>query len=231
MDCLASINNQSYPHIEHIVIDGASSDNTCQLVKETSPQSIVFSEKDSGIYDAMNKGLSKTKGDIIGILNSDDMYMNQNILQKVADLFESTNADAIYGDLIYSNPETGQVTRTWQAGQFSKKGFLYGWMPPHPTFFVKKTIYEQYGYFNLNLYTAADYELMLRFLYRYGIKVAYLPEIMVNMRTGGASNKSIQNRLLANKGDRMAWEINELKPYWFTLYLKPLRKITQFLIT
>lgn len=221
IDCLASINNQSYPHIEHIVIDGASSDNTCQLVKEKSPWSLVFSEKDAGIYDAMNKGLARTTGDIIGILNSDDIYMNSGILQKVADLFEATNVDAVYGDLIYSNPETGQITRTWKAGPFSKRGFLYGWMPPHPTFFVKKSVYEQYGCFNLNLYTAADYELMLRFLYRYAIKVAYLPEILVNMRTGGASNKSIRNRLLANKGDRMAWEINKLKPYWFTLYLKP----------
>jgi glycosyltransferase involved in cell wall biosynthesis len=231
IDCLASINNQSYPHIEHIVIDGASSDNTCQLVKEKSPRSLIFSEKDAGIYDAMNKGLAKTTGDIIGILNSDDIYMNSGILQKVADLFEAANVDAVYGDLIYSNPETGKITRTWQAGPFSKRSFLYGWMPPHPTFFVKKSVYEQFGCFNLNLYTAADYELMLRFLYRYAIKVAYLPEILVNMRTGGASNKSIRNRLLANKGDRMAWEINKLKPYWFTLYLKPLRKITQFLIT
>lgn len=229
-DCLASINTQSYPYIEHIVIDGASSDNTCQLVRELSPRSLVFSEKDAGIYDAMNKGLAKSTGDIIGILNSDDIYMHTDILQKIVDLFESTQADAIYGDLIYSNSETRQITRTWQAGPFSKKGFLYGWMPPHPTFFVKKSVYEQYGRFNLNLYTAADYELMLRFLYRYDIKVAYLPEILVNMRTGGASNKSIRNRLLANKGDRMAWEINNLKPYWFTLYLKPLRKITQFLI-
>lgn len=230
IDCLASINNQSYPHIEHIVIDGVSSDNTCQLVKENSPRSLVFSERDAGIYDAMNKGLAKATGDIIGILNSDDIYMNLDILQKVADLFESTNVDAIYGDLIYSNPETRQITRTWHAGSYSKKSFLYGWMPPHPTFFVKKSVYDKYGYFNLNLYTAADYELMLRFLYRYAIKVAYLPEIMVNMRTGGASNRSIQNRLLANKGDRMAWDVNELKPYWFTLYLKPLRKITQFFI-
>jgi hypothetical protein len=92
-------------------------------------------------------------------------------------------------------------------------------------------VYEQLGGFNLNLYTAADYELMLRFLYRYGIKVAYLPEVLVNMRIGGASNRSIRNRVLANKGDRMAWEVNQLKPYWFTLYMKPLRKITQFLFT
>jgi len=231
LDCLDSINKQTFPHVEHIVIDGASSDDTCSLVKKNSAKSILTSEKDQGIYDAMNKGLAKASGDIIGILNSDDTYLSATILQKVADLFEQTNADAVYGDLIYSNPQTGRVTRSWKAGSFSKKAFLYGWMPPHPTFFVKKTVYEQLGGFNLNLYTAADYELMLRFLYRYGIKVAYLPEVLVNMRTGGASNRSIRNRVLANKGDRMAWEVNQLKPYWFTLYMKPLRKITQFLFT
>jgi glycosyltransferase involved in cell wall biosynthesis len=231
LDCLDSINKQTFPHVEHIVIDGASSDDTCSLVKKNSAKSILTSEKDQGIYDAMNKGLAKASGDIIGILNSDDTYLSATILQKVADLFEQTNADAVYGDLIYSNPQTGRVTRSWKAGSFSKNAFLYGWMPPHPTFFVKKTVYEQLGGFNLNLYTAADYELMLRFLYRYGIKVAYLPEVLVNMRTGGASNRSIRNRVLANKGDRMAWEVNQLKPYWFTLYMKPLRKITQFLFT
>jgi glycosyltransferase involved in cell wall biosynthesis len=230
LDCLDSINKQTFPDVEHIVIDGASSDDTGKIVSYHAPKSVLFSEKDDGIYDAMNKGLSKVSGDIIGILNSDDAYISSTILQKVADLFDQSQADAIYGDLVYSNPETGKITRKWKAGTFSKKAFLYGWMPPHPTFFVKKKVYEQFGGFNLNLYTAADYELMLRFLYRYGIKVAYLPEVLVNMRTGGASNRSIQNRLLANKGDRMAWEINQLKPYWFTLYMKPLRKISQFLI-
>jgi len=120
------------------------------------------------------------------------------------------------------------VKRRWAAGPYFPKGF-YTAGCSHPTFFVKKSVYEQYGGFNQNLFTEADYELMLRFLYRYGIKVAYLQEVMVEMRTGGACNQSIRSRILANKGDRMARKINGLKPYWFTLYAKPIRKITQFI--
>jgi hypothetical protein len=125
--------------------------------------------------------------------------------------------------------DTNRVTRKWISGKFSKQNFLYGWMPPHPTFFVKKEVYLKYGLFNLNVYTAADYELMLRLLFKFNIKVAYLQEILVKMRAGGASNISLKNRFLANKGDRLAWKINNLKPFWFTLFFKPLRKIVQFI--
>ena len=227
---LSSIKEQTHPFIEHIIIDGASNDNTLAIIKDQSPSAKIFSEKDNGIYDAMNKGISLANGDIIGILNSDDLYMNNSIIEKVVKLFEQENCDAVYGDLIYVDAnDTSKIKRRWKAGSFIKNDFLYGWMPPHPTFFVKKEVYEKYGNFNLSVFTAADYELMLRFVYKYGIKVAYLQEIMVKMRTGGASNESIANRLLANKGDRMAWKINDLKPFWFTLMAKPLRKITQFI--
>ena len=227
---LSSIKKQTHPFIEHIIIDGASSDNTILIIKNESPATKIFSEKDKGIYDAMNKGIALAKGDIIGMLNSDDLYMNESIIEKVVKLFEQENCDAVYGDLIYVDAnDTSKIKRRWKAGTFSKKDFLYGWMPPHPTFFVKKAVYEKYGAFNLTVFTAADYELMLRVIYKYGIKVAYLQETMVKMRTGGASNESISNRLLANKGDRMAWKINDIKPYWFTLIAKPLRKITQFI--
>lgn len=225
-----SIKEQTHSFIEHIIIDGASNDNTLSIIKAHSPSAKIFSEKDNGIYDAMNKGIALAKGDIIGMLNSDDLYMNELIIEKVVNLFEQENCEAVYGDLIYvDSNDTSKIKRRWNAGSFSKNDFLYGWMPPHPTFFVKKEVYEKYGKFNLSVFTAADYELMLRFVYKYGIKVAYLQETMVKMRTGGASNESITNRLLANKGDRMAWKINELKPYWFTLLAKPLRKITQFI--
>lgn len=227
---LSSIKEQTHPFIEHIIIDGASNDNTLAIIKDQSPSAKIFSEKDNGIYDAMNKGIALATGDIIGILNSDDLYMNNSIIEKVVKLFEQENCDAVYGDLIYVDAnDTSKIKRRWKAGSFIKNDFLYGWMPPHPTFFVKKEVYEKYGKFNLSVFTAADYELMLRFVYKYGIKVAYLQEIMVKMRTGGASNESITNRLLANKGDRMAWKINDLKPFWFTLMAKPLRKITQFI--
>lgn len=225
---IQSVINQTHTAIEQVFIDGASTDDTVSIIKDYSPLATIVSEKDNGIYDAMNKGVNLATGDIIGILNSDDFYVSPQVIEKVVACFEATGADAVYGDLLYSSLKTGKIVRTWKAGKYRKQAFLYGWMPPHPTFFVRKEVYERYGNFNVNLYTAADYELMLRFLYRYNIKVAYLPEILVNMRMGGASNSSIRNRLLANKGDRLAWEINSLTPYWITLYLKPLRKINQF---
>jgi glycosyltransferase len=229
-DCLESVNNQTYQNIEHIIIDGGSTDDTLAIIQEKGFKGKFISEKDKGIYDAMNKGIDLVTGDIVGILNSDDLYANNTIVEDLVTLFETSKADAIYGDLEYIDTiNTQKITRKWKAGHYSPKAFLYGWMPPHPTFFVKATLYQQYGKFNLNLFTAADYELMLRFIYRFGIKVAYLQQIMVKMRTGGASNQSIKNRLLANKGDRMAWEINGLQPYWFTLFAKPIRKITQFI--
>jgi glycosyltransferase len=125
------------------------------------------------------------------------------------------------------NPD--QVTRFWKSGQYRPNSFLWGWMPPHPTFFVKKEIYAAHGVFNTALRSAADYELMLRFIHKVGIKLAYLPDVLVKMRVGGQSNVTLSNRLKANKEDRRAWDLNKLTPYWFTLYLKPLRKVSQFL--
>lgn len=227
---IASVKSQDFPDIEHIIIDGNSSDSTLEIIQHSGANCVIHSEKDNGIYDAMNKGIILSTGDIVGILNSDDFYANSSIISKVVELFKQKNCDAVYGDLVYVDAnDTNRVTRKWISGNFSKQKFLYGWMPPHPTFFVKKEVYLKYGLFNLNVYTAADYELMLRLLFKFNIKVAYLQEILVKMRAGGASNISLKNRFLANKGDRMAWKINNLKPFWFTLVFKPLRKILQFI--
>ena len=230
LDTLKSVQSQTWQELEHIVVDGASIDDTLRLLEAGKHRGPFVSEPDKGIYDAMNKGIQMASGEIVGILNSDDVYANQTIIEKVVALFEQTDADAIYGDLWYVDTANMQrVTRKWVAGSYRREAFLYGWMPPHPTFFVRKSVYAQYGSFNLDMYTAADYELMLRFLYKYQIPAAYLPEVMVKMRVGGASNQSLKNRLLANKGDRLAWKVNGLKPYWFTVTLKPIRKITQFI--
>jgi glycosyltransferase involved in cell wall biosynthesis len=231
-DCIDSVVNQTYSHIEYIIIDGKSTDNTINIIREYGAKIAVFvSEKDEGIYDAMNKGISLATGDIIGILNADDFYRKMDGIQKIVRQFETTQADALYGDLIYVNAEnTQQIRRYWQAGKYSLKKFLYGWMPPHPTFFLKNASYKQFGGYRLDLGSAADYELMLRMLYKHRLKATYYPDIVTVMRTGGVSNSSVNNRMKANQSDREAWVVNELKPYWFTLWLKPLRKVFQFIL-
>lgn len=229
-DTLHSVAGQGYSQIEHIVVDGASKDNTLDIVRSFPHVKKLISEKDKGLYDAMNKGLAASNGAIIGFLNSDDFYVSTDIIQHVVDQMMVEQSDALYADLIYVHPKnTNRVLRTWRAGKFEKSKFLFGWMPPHPTFFVRKEIYDQFGSFNINLKSAADYELMLRFLYKHKISVAYLPKVIIKMRTGGVSNASLTNRLKANREDRIAWRINQLDPYIFTTVLKPLRKLTQFI--
>lgn len=229
-DTLQSIANQSHPNIEHIIIDGASVDDTLNIVQQFPHVSTCISEKDGGIYDAMNKGIKLAKGDVVGILNADDVYANNDIISKVAALFNDESIEAVYGDLVFVDQlQTNKIKRTWIAGTYHYKQLYNGWMPPHPTFFVRRSLYEKYGNFNTTLTSAADYELMLRFLLKHKVKLAYLPEIMVRMRQGGKSTASIKNRLIANKEDHLAWKINGLKPRPFTLILKPLRKIKQFI--
>ena len=229
-DTLKSISNQSYQNIEHIIIDGASTDDTLKIVQQFPHVSKIISEKDGGIYHAMNRGIGLCTGEVVGILNADDVYAHEDVISKVADLFKDASVDAIYGDLVFVDQQhPDKITRTWKAGSYHFKQFYNGWMPPHPTFFVRKSLYQQYGKFNTTLTSAADYELMLRFLLKHKIKLAYLPETMVRMRQGGKSTASLKNRLIANKEDHLAWKINGLKPHPFTLILKPLRKIKQFI--
>ncbi|WP_428656212.1 glycosyltransferase family 2 protein [Runella sp.] len=228
--CIESVLNQSYNNIEYIIIDGKSTDNTSEIVKSYGTKIAVFvSEKDAGIYDAMNKGIALATGDVIGILNADDFYHDPFVIEKIVGKLNETQADSIYGDLIYVDAEnTRKIKRYWKSGKFKKRNFLFGWMPPHPTFFLRNSSYKKYGTYRLDLGSAADYELMLRMLFKHGISVAYHPQVTTVMRTGGVSNQSLDNRLKANESDRMAWTLNELTPYWFTLWLKPIRKILQF---
>ena len=225
-DTLESVRDQTYKNVEHLIIDGLSKDDTLEIVGAYPHVSKILSEKDKGIYDAMNKGISHANGDIIGILNSDDFYASPEVLSKVARAFEDPSIDAVYGDLQYvDHGNTQKIVRRWKAGNYTKKSFYYGWMPPHPSFFVRKKLYEQSGNFNLQLRSAADYEIMLRFLLKNNYKAAYIPEVLVKMRTGGMSNASLKNRLRANREDRMAWSLNGLKPWFFTLIMKPLREL------
>ena len=183
------------------------------------------------MYDALNKGLRMASGDVIGILHADDLYDNSSVIANVSSLLESSAAETCYGNLLYVDRQnTSNVIRYWQSSVFDSRRFLMGWMPPHPTFFVRRAVYEKYGYFNLALGTAADYELMLRFLYKHGVTSCYLPETMIRMRVGGMSNASFKNRLRANRMDRMAWELNGLKPYPWTLLFKPIQKLPQYFL-
>lgn len=228
---ILSVINQTYKNIEFIIVDGKSNDATLEIINKYKNHIHQFiSEKDNGIYDALNKGIKMATGDIIGILHSDDFYTDNLVLEKVATAFLNNKCDALYADLYYVDRfNTNKIIRKWKSGSYSDSSFLFGWMPPHPTFFVKREVYNTLGAFNLNFKTSADYELMLRLLHKHKIKTTYLPEFIVKMRMGGQSNVTTRNRIAANLEDRKAWEVNNLKPYFFTLFLKPLRKIKQFL--
>lgn len=229
-DTINSIASQTYPNIEHIIIDGGSKDQTMKIVKANDHLITNYiSEPDNGLYDAMNKGIQLATGEIIGILNSDDFYANHQVIEKVMEIIQEKGVSTVYGDLQFVDPEkTEKIIRHWQAGTFSRKKFLNGWMLPHPTFFVHRKVYEQFGHFNTSFKTSADYELMLRFLFKNKVSTYYLSEVVVKMRAGGLSNSSFRHRLFANSEDRRAWEVNNLRPRLFTTWLKPIRKIGQY---
>ncbi len=228
-DTLSSVALQDYPRIEHVIVDGLSTDNTLEIVRKFQHVSRIISEKDKGIYDAMNKGIKASAGDIIGLLNSDDFYVSNDVISKVVEKMIVEKSDTLYADLVYVHPDqTQKIIRTWIAGEYKERKFLFGWMPPHPTFFVRRQVYESHGIFNISLRSAADYELMLRLLYKGKISVSYLPQVIVKMRAGGMSNASFSNRIKANLEDREAWRVNQLRPYFYTTLLKPLRKLFQF---
>lgn len=235
-DNLLSLSNQTAT-FDQIIVDGCSTDKTLTLLEQKqSYHNTLVSEPDLGIYDAMNKGIVRAGGDIIGILNADDFYAHSKVLEKVNNVFNDQRIQACYGDLVYvkenvNQPDRFTTVRYWKSGCFTPQSFYWGWMPPHPTFFVRKSVYEKHGLFNLNLGSAADYEIMLRFLLKHRIKCMYIPEVLVHMRIGGVSNAKLLNRLAANKNDRKAWAVNALKPYPWTLILKPLRKLGQWVST
>lgn len=228
-DTIESVVNQSYKNIEYIIVDGKSTDSTLAIIDSYKDKiSKVVSEKDKGLYDALNKGIALATGDLIGIIHSDDFYTNNLVIEHIVKTIEENNADAAYADLYYVDKnDTNKIFRKWKSGNYKHGMFLNGWMPPHPTFFAKRNCYENFGIFNLNLVSAADYELMLRFIHKHKIKLAYLPEFIIKMRVGGKSNVSLKNRIRANNEDKKAWIINGLKPKFYTLYAKPLRKIIQ----
>ena len=227
-DCLKSVAQQSC-QVEHIVVDGHSSDGTVDQVRGFGITAKLLQEEPAGIYSAINSGILNASAPIIGVLNADDLYASPGVLEKVQAVLSDPSIDACYGDLCYvDRADPSRVVRYWRAGEFDPGRFANGWMPPHPTFFVRRSIYDQYGLYRDDLGTAADYEMMLRLLVKHRIRVAYIPRVLVHMRSGGASNVSLAARLRANRMDRAAWRVNGLRPYPWTVLAKPLRKVSQW---
>lgn len=230
-DTLLSVASQSYPFIEHIVIDGDSADDTLDIVREFSHVSRLVSEKDNGIYDAMNKGIALATGDIVGILNSDDFFADDDVVARIVQAFIRSGSDAVYGDLLFVNRRNvSKVKRVWVAGDYRRALLYRGWMPPHPTFYVRRYCYEQFGNFNTHFKVAADYDMLIRLLLVNRIRVTYIPRVLINMRTGGVSTRSLRQRLSINREDQLVWKLNKQTPKWYTLYCKPLYKLKQFIV-
>jgi glycosyltransferase involved in cell wall biosynthesis len=230
--CLDSVTGQTHPDVEFIVVDGRSTDNTVAIVAEYGNRiARLVSEPDKGLYDAMNKGIGLATGEVIAFLNADDFYPNADVLRHVADTFaEHPDTDAAYGDMLYvDRTDIRRVTRYWNAGPYQPGAFRWGWMPGHLAFFAKRSVYTRHGLFRLDLRSAADYELMLRFVHKHGIRLTYRHEVFIVMRNGGVSNAGVASHLNANGQDRQAWRVNGLRPYFFTMWLKPLRKVGQYI--
>lgn len=228
-DAIKSVAIQSYRNIEYIVIDGLSTDSTLDKLNRYSKVITKrISEKDGGIYDAMNKGISMATGDIIGILNSDDYYANSLVIEKVVRRMEESTADALFADLVYVRPDNlDKVVRYYSGYAFNPEKFAWGCMPPHPTFFVRRRLYDEYGVFRSGYKIAADYELAARMLYKHKAHFTYLPEVLVCMRTGGVSTRSLRNNLILNREIIRACAENGIYTNIFKVYSKYLRKIWQ----
>lgn len=232
-DTIKSVFSQSYKNYEYIIVDGLSKDNTLDIARRYEPlfdgRMKIYSEKDKGIYDAMNKGFQKATGDVLMLINSDDLFARSDALELVVKEFEKhPEVEGVYADLYYvSQNNINNVVRVWKTGK--QNSMRYGWLPAHPTFYVKRKCYEKYGYFNLNYPLAADFELMLRFVEKYGIKLAYLPEHLVKMRLGGATSKNLTNIYKQDVETIRAFKENEL-PGGNIMYLfwRYLPKVKQF---
>jgi glycosyltransferase involved in cell wall biosynthesis len=228
--CINSVLGQKFNNVQYIIVDGGSTDNTIKVINTHSDKiDVIISEPDNGIYDAMNKGIALATGDIIGTLNADDYLADDNVLTEVAKAFTSskTNTNIVYGDLDYVDLN-GKILRKWRSGEYKSGMFNFGWMPPHPTFYCRRGLFKTYGNYRLDYGSAADYELMLRFIHANRQDAIYISKVMVKMVIGGVSNKSLSNRVQATRFDLKAMRNNHILLPVLTVLFKPIRKIMQF---
>ncbi|GAB1536524.1 glycosyltransferase family 2 protein [Geovibrio sp. ADMFC3] len=226
-DAIESVLSQTYKNIEYVVVDGGSTDGTVDVIKSYGDKVTKFvSEKDKGIYDALNKGVNMATGDVIGFLHSDDVFADENSVAKIAEAFRK-NTDGVYSDLVYTlKKDTSKVLRFWKSCDFTPKLLSHGWMPAHPTLYFRREVYERFGMFDLNFRIAADYDFILR-VFTSGINTVYIPEVLYKMRLGGASNKSLKNIIRKSREDYIALRNNGVGGLG-TLFIKNISKLGQF---
>lgn len=230
-DCIRSVVSQNYGNVEYVVIDGGSTDGTLEVIKRYADHiSHWISESDDGIYEAMNKGIDIATGDVVCFLNSDDFYVGDDALGSVASAFIEFDVQSCFGDIVYVNElDTDKVVRRWiSEGVVNVGNFKRGWHPPHPAFFVKKSVLEKHGGFNPKYRISADYELMLRLLLKHGVSTYHIEKVLVKMRLGGKSNSSVLNILKANLECYRSWGDNDLEISPLIFVRKPLSKIKQY---
>lgn len=230
-DTIESVLNQSYKNIEYIVVDGMSSDGTQEVVAKYADRiDRHVREKDHGIYDALNKGIRLATGDIVGLLHADDFFADTEVISRIVATFDNyPETMGTYGDLNYVDAkDKSRLIRRWRSGDYQPQKFRTGWMPPHPTVYLRRKCYLDHGLFRDDFKLAADYELLLRMMFVHRIPIRYIPKTLVCMRVGGKSNASLANRLTANREDARAWKVNGLHPPVGLRILKPLRKLSQY---
>lgn len=230
--CLDSVASQSYDDIEHLIIDGGSTDQTVNIVEDHASiheNVSVVSESDNGIYDALNKGINRASGDIIGFVHSDDVLNSRDTISLIIEYFQRNDPDGVYGDLKYvDHQDLSKTKRYWKSSIFKTSLLSRGWMPPHPTLFLKSQIYSSYGSFDTKFKIAADYDFILRVFEKPGHTFNYIPEVLVLMRVGGESNKSVRNIIEKSKEDYLALKRNNMPLPFLILIKKNIQKIPQW---